>query len=220
MGRTFRGDRASYIPVGITLEVPESAVLPGEAVRRSIAAAPFRFILKTCMCRSLGPCRKYPQDIGCLFLGEGAREIDARLGREATVAEALAHYDRAAEFGLVPMAGRLRWDSIWLGVKNRDRLTTICFCCECCCYFKVYRFLPANAAAGLRRLEGLEVLVEACCNGCGICAEVCFIKAMRVENGKAVPGESCRGCGRCAKVCPQKAVKIILQGRAHQVIRT
>jgi ferredoxin len=205
----FRGDRANYIPVGIDLLRPESAILPGAAVRRAIAAAGFRFVLHRCLCRSLEPCRKYPRDIGCLFLGEGAREIDPALGREATTEEALAHYERAAELGLVPMAGRLRWDALWLGVKNANRLTTICFCCECCCYFKIYRLLPPEAAAGLRRLEGLEIRVEPLCDGCGLCLDVCFVGAMRLENGKAVSGEDCRGCARCARACPKKAVKVI-----------
>jgi UDP-glucose 4-epimerase len=143
-------------------------------------------------------------------LGEGARKIVSSLGREASVEEALAHHQKALAMGLIPMVGKLRWDSLWLGVKHADQLLTICHCCDCCCYFKLYRFLPQEAARGLQKLEGLEVRVGEACNGCGICADRCFIGAMTIQNGKAIVGEKCRGCGRCAIVCPVKAVKVIL----------
>jgi ferredoxin len=143
-------------------------------------------------------------------LGEGAREIDPHLGREASIEEALDHHHRAVSQGLIPMAGKLRWDSLWLGVNRADQLLTICHCCDCCCYFKLYRYLPQEAARGLKKLEGLEVRVESSCDGCGICVERCFIKAMTLKEGKAVVGESCRGCGRCAVVCPREAVRITL----------
>jgi ferredoxin len=211
MKRTFKGDRAHYLPVQADVKAPESTVLPGEVVENLIRESSFRFILHRCLCRSLTPCRNFSPDIGCLFLGEGAREIDPSLGRQATVEETLAHHRRAIQLGLIPMAGTLRWDSLWLGVKQKDRLVTICHCCDCCCYFKIYRFLPEEAARGLRKLEGLEVRVGESCDGCGICVERCFIQAMQLRDGKAVVGENCRGCGRCALVCPKKAVEIILR---------
>jgi UDP-glucose 4-epimerase len=211
MRRTFKGDRASYIPVQVDVERPASVALPGMVVERFIQESSFRFILHQCLCRSLESCQHYPQEIGCLFLGEGAREIDPSLGREATVAEALDHHRKALALGLIPMAGKLRWDSLWLGVKQADRLLTICHCCDCCCYFKLYRLLPQEAAKGLQKLEGLEIRVEAeKCDGCGICVERCFIQAMTLKEGKAVIGETCRGCGRCASVCPKQAVRILI----------
>jgi ferredoxin len=210
MKLTFMGDRAHYIPVQVEVTPPESRVLPAQLVENLIVEAPFRFILHRCLCRSLESCRNFPKDIGCLFLGEGAREIEPSLGWEASVEEALAHHRRALQSGLIPMAGKLRWDSLWLGVKQKDQLLTICHCCDCCCYFKLYRFLPREAAQGLQKMEGLEVRVGEGCDGCGICVERCFIRAMQLRDGKAVAGENCRGCGRCALVCPKKAVRITL----------
>jgi len=210
MRSTFRGDRASYIPVRVEVERPQSVVLPTQRVERLIRESPFRFVLHQCLCRSLEPCKNYPIEIGCLFLGEGAREIAPSLGKEVTVEEALAHHRKALEAGLIPMMGRLRWDSIWLGVKRADQLLTLCHCCECCCYFRLYRFLPREAAQGLRKLEGLEVSVGETCDGCGICVERCFIRARSLKGGKAVVGDNCRGCGRCALVCPCQAVRVRL----------
>lgn len=208
LGYFFRGDRAHFIPVGKSLEVAESRALPGRRVEELIIASPFRFLLFRCPCRSLEHCGRYPAEIGCLFLGEGAREIDSAIGRAATVEEALSHHREALARGLIPMVGKLRWDSIWLGVQRADRLLTICHCCECCCYFKLYRHLPPEVAGSLRKLEGLEVRVEEGCDGCGVCVEGCFIGAMSLREGKAVVGGQCRGCGRCAVVCPKKAVRV------------
>jgi NAD-dependent dihydropyrimidine dehydrogenase PreA subunit len=210
MKLTFKGDRAHYLPVQVEVKPPGSVVLPSQVVENLIRESSFRFILHQCLCRSLEPCRHFSPEIGCLFLGEGAREIEPALGREASVEEALAHHRKALDSGLIPMAGKLRWDSLWLGVKQADQLLTICHCCDCCCYFKLYRFLPPEAARGLQKMEGLEVQVQDACDGCGICVERCFIQAMQLRNGKAIVGENCRGCGRCALVCPQKAVKISL----------
>ena len=210
VGRTFRGDRASYVPVGAEIEIPESVPLPGKWVEKLIEESSFRFIFKRCLCRSLTRCQHYPHEVGCLFLGEGAREISPSLGKEATVEEALAHHRKARKSGLVPMMGRLRWDSIWLGVSRAAELLTICHCCECCCYFKVYRYLPPDAAGGLQKLEGLEIRIGEGCDGCGVCVERCFIGAMFMKDGRAAVGPACRGCGRCVVFCPPKAIEIIL----------
>ena len=192
------------------MKPPGSAVIPTEMVEELIRKTPFRFILEKCLCRSLESCRSYPRELGCLFLGEGAREIAPGLGREADAEEALTHHRRAIALGLIPMVGKLRWDALWLGVEKADRLVTICHCCDCCCYFKVYRILPPGAAKGLRKLDGVDIQVGDDCDGCGVCLERCFIKAMTLKDGKAVPGETCRGCGRCAAICPRQAVKVVL----------
>jgi ferredoxin len=219
MRRAFRGDQAAYIPVGVEVNPPGSMVVPTQMVEQFIRESSFRFILAKCLCRSLESCRKYPAEMGCLFLGEGAREIAPSLGREATCQEALAHHRKAVALGLIPMMGKLKWDSIWLGVKRAGQLLTICHCCECCCYFRVYRFLPPEAAGGLQKLKGLEVRVSDGCDGCGICVDQCFIEAMTLKNGKALPGEACRGCGRCATACPKGAIQVVLSDSQSQVRR-
>lgn len=210
MRSTFRGDQASYIPVRVDVDPPGSVALPTQIVEKFIQESSYRFILHRCLCRSLEPCHNYPEEMGCLFLGEGAKEIAPSLGREVTAEEALGHHRKAVALGLIPMMGKLRWDSIWLGVKRGEQLLTICHCCDCCCYFRLYRFLPGKAAQGLQKLEGLEVRVSDGCDGCGICVERCFIKAMTLKGGKAVVGETCRGCSRCSLVCPKQAIKIVL----------
>ncbi len=106
-GLAFRGDRASYIPVQVEVKPPGSAVIPTQAVEELIRKASYRFILDRCLCRSLESCRNYPRELGCLFLGDGAREIAPGLGREADPEEALIHHRRAIALGLIPMVGKL-----------------------------------------------------------------------------------------------------------------
>ncbi len=108
MRRTFKGDQAHFIPVNAEIARPENVPLPSQVVEKIIREAPFRFILNRCLCRSLESCQHFPRELGCLFLGEGAREIDPHLGRQATVAEALNHHRQAVARGLIPMAGKLR----------------------------------------------------------------------------------------------------------------
>ena len=47
------------------------------------------------------------------------------------------------------------------------------------------------------------------CNGCGICAEKCHYKAIKmVRNKPVLTPFLCEGCGLCKIVCPQKAIKL------------
>lgn len=206
----FQADRAAFIPINVDIEKPGSIPLPSPVVERLIINSPYRFILHRCLCRTLSLCENYPHNLGCLFLGRGAQEIISSLGKEASAKEALAHHHQAIAKGLVPMVGKLKWDALWLGVENARQLITICHCCHCCCYFRLYRFLPAEAKRGLQKLPGLEVHVNNNCHGCGLCARKCFMEAIKIVNGRAIIGSECRGCGRCAIFCPNRAIEIIL----------
>lgn len=51
-----------------------------------------------------------------------------------------------------------------------------------------------------------EVLQE-CCDGCGVCANVCEYRALTVMMGRVlVFGELCHGCGACFMLCSRKAI--------------
>ena len=51
-----------------------------------------------------------------------------------------------------------------------------------------------------------EVLQE-CCNGCGVCADVCEYRALTLMMGRVlVFGELCHGCGACFMLCSRKAI--------------
>ena len=202
----FDGDYIAYLPSPKHNQATAKVVLPEQVVDYFIEKATFRFLMHQCICRESNRCRNYPASVGCLFLGEAARGINAALGREVTIEEAKAFQKQVRELGLLNLVGRNRLDKIWLGVSPADRLLTICHCCECCCLWKITPYLAATISQMVQKLDGVYLSVDGPCRGCGRCARICFAGAITVNNGLAEIGPECRGCGRCVDECPQKAI--------------
>jgi ferredoxin len=129
--------------------------------------------------------------------------------------EALAHVRRCREAGLVHMIGRNRLDTVWLGVGPGEKLLTICNCCPCCCLWRMLPHVSPEISARVSGMPGVSVTVTERCAGCGICTQdVCFVDAIRLQNGRATISDACRGCGRCMAVCPEKAIELSIdEGR-------
>lgn len=47
------------------------------------------------------------------------------------------------------------------------------------------------------------------CIGCGQCEKLCPLNNIKMENGKAVPGERCTMCYRCINKCPRQAITLL-----------
>ncbi len=210
----FDGDNMVYLPhdrvvIDHKFEAPESMVLPSAVVNYFIEQASYHWIMKACLCRQAEQCQDYPQDLGCLFLGEAVLKINPRLGRLVTKEEALAHEQRCREAGLVHLIGRDRIDSMWLGVRPSSRLLTICNCCPCCCLFRVLPRLRPSISQRITRMPGVQLSVSDDCTGCGRCTRgVCFVDAIHVEGGRAQINADCRACGRCVEACPHGAIQL------------
>jgi len=204
-----KGTVFTYIPVNKGIEVNGSVALPIAIAEHFIQEASHRVILSFCPCRRSMSCSNFDASLGCLFLGEGAREINTpAVGKSASVDEAIDHLNRAVNFGLVPVVGKVKFDAAYLGVKKHHRLMTICFCCSCCCLARGIHYAPKDVRDVMVKLEGVEVRNAGECLGCGACVEVCIFKQRRIVDGKAVTGEECKGCGRCASVCPNDVIEV------------
>lgn len=48
------------------------------------------------------------------------------------------------------------------------------------------------------------------CTHCGICAEVCPVSAIAIEdNGTIINNQTCIGCGQCVRTCPKDAIRLM-----------
>lgn len=209
-------DGGVVIPLNRSLGPVEEVVLPAEVVRHFIREARHRWIMKECVCRKAGDCRRYSPDLGCIFLGAATTGISPELGRSASCGEALAHLEACEAAGLIHIIGRLKIDAIAMDIKPYDRLLGICNCCECCCIMRAIPKVHRSIGGALRRLEGVSVSVGEACLGCGSCVTTCFVDAISVTGGKAHISEACRGCGRCVRTCPNGAITLTL-GRPDAV---
>lgn len=211
----FDGDDLVIVPsdrvikVDRPIDLPGQVALPSMLAERFINEANYHWIMNDCICRRASHCADYPAGLGCLFLGEAVLGINPALGRRVSREEALEHARKCRDAGLVHLIGRNKLDSVWLGVGPGNKLLTICNCCPCCCLWKVLPVISGDIADRVRKLPGVNIRVTDGCSGCGICADrVCFIHAISVVNGRAVPGDGCRGCGRCALACPLDAIVV------------
>jgi ferredoxin len=197
------------IAINQNLTDPGQTVLPSQVVEHFINKASYHWIMNTCICREASSCHDYPIGLGCLFLGEAVEGIHPELGRRVGKEEALEHVKKCREAGLVHLIGRNKLDTVWLGVGPVNKLLTICSCCPCCCLWKMLPVISGNISEKVYRLPGVNVKVTADCTGCGICTDnVCFINAISMDSDRAVISGQCRGCGRCASVCPMEAIRV------------
>jgi len=222
----FENDECVYLPkdnvikVSGGLDEPEQVVLPSRVVEHFIESTDYIWIMDKCICRDASSCADYPVDVGCVFLGKAAMDINPRLGRRASREEALEHVRKARRAGLVHMIGRNKLDSTWLNVWPSDKLMTICNCCPCCCIWVMLPYMDPNIARKIHKMPGVQVRVAGECAGCGTCEEVCFVGAVRVVEGRATISGECRGCGRCAQACPEGAIEVEIEdyGRISEVV--
>lgn len=192
-------------------EAGERTVLPSDVVKSVIRRLQDKiFIMDFCLCRKSNKCEDYPIDRGCIFLGNGTDRIPPEMGHHATIEETEAYLDECASKGLVHIVGRNKLDRIWLSTGSKNRLVTICNCCPCCCLWNVTRDISDEIGSSFKRMDGVDVVTDSDrCLGCGLCRDICFTRAITIEDGKSsINQKLCRGCGRCADICPAEAITL------------
>lgn len=207
---SIKSTNNTEIKINAGIEVPKDIVLPSEVLKEMIRKSRYHFLMDSCICRVSNDCKDYPHEPGCLFLGRGSKRISTKLGRVVSKEEALEYVDKCQEAGLVNIIGRNKIDSVWLNTGPKEELLSICSCCQCCCLWKMTPELPKNLGRSISPMVGVQInFNENICSGCGKCANVCFINAITVLDGKArIDMERCRICGRCAEICSKGAVRV------------
>jgi len=213
-----KNTRLTFIPINVSIEPPDTTVAPVSIAEHFIRESSHRFLMSYCPDRDANDCSKYPQDIGCLWIGGATAEINAppEIGRLVSVEEAIAHLHRARAAGLVPFIGKFKADALCMGInKEHKRFMTMCFCCPCCCIFKYMGYGRPEFKNMVHKIQGVSVSVESnTCVGCGECTKACLFGNIAVVNDKACISDECKGCGFCAEACPNKAISIKIEDHA------
>lgn len=199
----------------ITMDVEvghENMVLPSQAIEHFIDRSRYIFLMDKCVCRDANGCRDYPAEIGCIFLGRGAKRIPEKMGHMIGPAEAKEHLRKAREAGLVHLIGRDKIDSVVFSTGAKEDLLSICSCCPCCCLWKMVPDLHPDIGQTLTRMPGIEVeVVPGKCIGCGRCVKerICYVKALSMCGDKVqIDAGLCKGCGRCVEFCSHGAIEL------------
>ncbi len=209
------------IPINAEIAMPDSVALPSRIIEEVLKRSSDIFVLDECICRGLLECTNHPKDIGCIALGPATRRMHPSHGRFVTVDQGMAHVRRAGKAGLVASVAHVWIDPVAFWTVPFSRLMFICFCDDCCCLYRTHmKHRGPNLDRAYKRLPGISVSVDRdTCDGCGICAERCFIGEMQVIGGTAVVPESCKGCGRCVEVCPRGALRLEMDDMERLVSR-
>ncbi len=203
-------NEVTVIPINQEVGPPDSVVLPRQVVEKLVSTVNDIFILDECICRNIVDCNAYPKNIGCMALGKAISRMHPSHGHKATAQEAIEHVQKAAQAGLVANIAHTWIDPFAFGLTQFNRLMFICFCDDCCCMYRTHmKKRGINLNHSYKGLPGISIDVNAkICDGCGVCADQCFVAAMKIQNGIASPDENCRACGRCIDACPQGAVSL------------
>ena len=213
--RGFDVEAGQIIPVNLQVGDYQTEAIPLKLMDHFIEKAG-TIVIVQCPCRVTNECKNHNIDLGCIWMGKGAANLDLNTlpggskGRFATKEEAKAHARAALKDGLVPALGKLRGDAEAYNVlEYEDEFMNFCFCCPCCCVTAGMKYANSDFKHYIKRMEGVSVTTDLeKCVGCGTCFKVCIYDGLKMEKDKAVHTDKCIACGNCEAVCPNGAISI------------
>lgn len=191
-----------YSPASTSIEIPMQGVMPNEQIGPIVEAAT-KIAVAHCPCRmsakilgrtdcphSLEVCVKYDE------MAEFV--IDKGLAREISKDEAHQIMENSEKEGLVHMVD-----------NAQGQIKHTCNCCGHYCWnvgIIRRRKIPRDQLMAVYFIRETE-LDE--CIGCGACAEICPVDAVKMVHDKPrVDPDWCIGCGVCAVQCPASVISI------------
>jgi UDP-glucose 4-epimerase len=211
--RGFDVEAAQIIPMNLNVGDYDTEAIPLKLMDYFIDKAG-TIVIVQCPCRVTAGCKNHNIDLGCVWMGNGAANLDLNnlpggsKGRIATKEEAKEHARAALKDGLVPALGKLRGDAVVYNVLDyEDEFMNFCFCCSCCCVVAGMKYGNSDYKKHIKRMKGVTVTTDLeKCTACGKCFKVCIYNGLKLVKGKAVVTEDCIGCGQCELVCPTGAI--------------
>jgi Pyruvate/2-oxoacid:ferredoxin oxidoreductase delta subunit len=204
LGNLETGEEINVI-VNEELEVPTEKILPTQQIRELIEKAD-DIAIGNCYCRNhqefLGnPCKMIEITPSCMTLGKSARHTSNHgFSKLVSKEEALEVLKKCEDAGLVHKAYHK------YGNSSAEEVA-ICNCCNCCCMTArdCLIFPVVNETNYLASID------EDLCTGCGTCVDLCYNKAIELNDDDKAEREEefCAGCGVCAYHCPESAISLI-----------
>jgi Pyruvate/2-oxoacid:ferredoxin oxidoreductase delta subunit/DNA-binding Lrp family transcriptional regulator len=187
------------------LQVPTEQILPTQKIRELIEKYD-DIAVGNCYCRQHQefldkPCKQIELTPSCMTLGKSARHTSNHgFSKLVSKEEALKILKKCEDAGLVHKAYHLYGD-----ISKEE--VAICNCCSCCCL----NARDCMIYAVVNATNYLASIDEDLCTGCGTCVDICYNKAIELnEDDKAERIEEfCAGCGVCAYHCPENAISLI-----------
>ncbi len=164
---------------------------------KNLAGHHSRFWVENCGCREKkeGGCARSRKDL-CLMFRSDVQASSGSNKKEISRAELDEIFREAKEKHLVTRPFR----------NEKDRTVTegICFCCDDCCGYFLDPTEKCDKGIFIEKTDMSR------CSNCGICADVCYFKARKMDGGELlVERDNCYGCGLCASVCPEDCLNMV-----------
>lgn len=191
-----------YIPVRRSLEIKKQTVLPFHLMETIVSNAR-TLAVAHCPCRisfgmNGGKC-SHPTEVCLKFNDMADYVLELGLARKVSQEEALEIIRKTEEAGLVHFVD-----------NAEDEVQHNCNCCGCACWNVGNirrRRIPRDTLMATYFMRDTD---KEACTGCGACAEICPVAAVKViDQEVVVDTDWCIGCGVCGTVCPTDAAYVV-----------